>query len=423
MFRSLWFRLTGTVVFVVVVTMLVVLVASLVIMRREFVDFVNTALANLQVLSPESEVFPSEPSSRSPRITEDRVVIPLPEIVNRDFPGTFIERTLPNIDVQVPQIVQNEATNFLETTRDTVLIAVGISAGLAILASTWLFWQITRPLAKLRSAAEAIAGGDLETRVPVKSRDEVGRVASAFNHMATELERQEHLRSQMVADVAHELRTPLSVMRGNLEAMQDELIAPSAEELDALHQEVLRLGRLVEDLRLLSLADAGKLHITKDRVDAADLVETAVRRLTPVAKYKGVTLVGDIGQTAPGAILGDEDKLHQVLANLIGNAIRYTPVGGRVTVQALAAGEEVQLVVCDQGPGVDPAELPYLFDRFWKANRARSRNGGGSGLGLSIVWQLVELHGGQVVASLPEEGGLRVTVTLPSASHLGNILE
>lgn len=407
MFRSLWFRLTGTVFFVVVVTMLVALIASLVIMRSEFTDFVNTAVENIQLTvgenSGDAVVF---------NVPEPQV----PETLSTRFPNLDLE-WLPRVtSVDVPRVVQNEATQFLTTMRDTILIAVSVSGGLAILASTWLFWQITRPLSRLRTAVEAVAGGDLQARVPVKSKDEVGRVAEAFNTMADELERQEQLRKQMVADVAHELRTPLSVMRGNLEAMIDELIPASEEELDAVHQEVLRLGRLVEDLRLLSLADAGELELVRERIDAAALVETAVRRLMPVAQAKEVTLAGDIGRTQ-GAIMGDEDKLQQVLANLIGNAIRHTPPGGRVTVKAQASGEEVSLVIGDQGPGVAPDDLPYLFERLWKGDRARTRGGdGGSGLGLSIVRQLVELHGGRVEASLPQEGGLRVTVTLPAAS-------
>jgi len=232
--------------------------------------------------------------------------------------------------------------------------------------------------------------------------------------MASELEQEERLRKRMVADVAHELRTPLSVMRGNLEAMIDDLIPASEVELDAIHQEVMRLARLVEDLRILSLADAGELQLKMQAVDPGALVETAVRRLTATAQAKGVTLSGDIGGDSV-SVMGDEGKLQQVLANLIGNAIRHAPEGSQVTVQARPAGNEVQLIVSDQGPGIDPKALPSLFERFWKGDRARVRtiDGGGSGLGLSIVRQLVDLHGGRVEASLPKNGGLQVTVSLP----------
>lgn len=422
MFRSLWFRLTGTVVFVVVVTMIVVLAASLVIMQREFVSFVNSAVdafeqQTVEITDPQS----SRTTIEIPEIPVRPTPFALSDFLDGRFREVITEEAMPSINVTVPQVVRDDATIFLQTMRDTTLIAVGISGGLAVLASTWLFWGITRPLSKLRKATEDVAGGDLTARAPVKRRDEVGRVAEAFNTMTDKLERQEGLRKQLVADVAHELRTPLSVMRGNLEAMIDALIPASEEELDAVHQEVLRLSNLVEDLRLLSLADAGELHLNIEQVDVAGLVETAVRRLTPLAQAKDVILVGDIGQD-PGLIMGDEGKLHQVLANLIGNAIRHTPAGSQVTVEARSEVQEVQLVVSDQGPGIDPADLPHFFERFWKGDRARVRaqvpyrDGSGSGLGLSIVRQLVELHGGRVDANLPEGGGLQVVITLPAGS-------
>jgi signal transduction histidine kinase len=400
MFRSLWFRLTGTVFLVVMISMIAALVATLFIMRREFVDFVNTALTSLDAVPVEAEEVPFD---------FDR---DLPEIITRNFPDGLTRFTFPSYNVTVPRSVQTEAILFLETTRDAVLIALSVSGGLAILASTWLFWQITRPMSKLRAAAEAVAGGDLQARVKVKSRDEVGKLGLAFNDMASELERQEGLRKQLVADVAHELRTPLSIMQGNLEAMHDGLLEPDPDELDGLHDEVLRLSRLVEDLRLLSLVDAGTLQLENEPVDVTLLVESAVRRQVPAAESRGVNLTCNVSQPS-ATILGDEDKLQQMLANLITNAIHYTPSGGEVAVSALST-DEVQVTISDQGPGVDPADLPYLFERFWRGDRSRSRGGGGSGLGLSIVKQLVNLHGGEVEAQLPPGGGLRVIVTLPA---------
>lgn len=426
MFRSLWFRLTGTVVFVVVVTMVVVMVASLVIMQREFVDFVNSAVDALERQRIEiTESGTGRTTIEIPEIPVRPTPFALEDVLDGRLRELIEQEAAPSISVTVPQVVQQDAVQFLQTMRDTTLISVGISGGLAILASTWLFWQITRPLSKLRQATEAVASGDLSARAPVKRKDEVGRVADAFNTMADELQRQEGLRKQLVADVAHELRTPLSVMLGNLEAMIDELIPASEEELEAVHKEVLRLGRLVEDLRILSLADAGDLQLNQELIDVAELVETAVRRMTPTAHSNGVSLVGDIGQN-PGHVEGDEGKLQQVLANLIGNAIRHAPAGSKVTLQASSSREEVEVVVSDQGPGIDPQDLPNFFERFWKGDRSRTRNkedyrdGSGSGLGLSIVRQLVELHNGRVEASLPEGGGLRVTITLPAAGESAN---
>lgn len=429
MLRSLWFRLTGTVVALVIFTLGMSLIATLVIAGRQLAEFIdNTSNEIISITAPTDlvtgEAFADAPTD-PPRIRLDE---------NRDFgfeigddrggikidPDGGIEiiprdQAFSQIDVQIPEIVRTQSSRLAREVQSTVLVAASVSAFLAMLAGTWLFWQITRPLARLRDAAEQVAAGKLDTRVRVKSKDEVGRVGVAFNHMAGELQRQEGLRKQMVADIAHELRTPLSVMQVNLEAMADELLPASPEELDGLHHEVIRLSRLVEDLRLLSMADAGKLQMRTDPVDANALVESAVRRMTPKAEARGVRLGASLS-SRPASIVGDEDKLQQVLANLVSNALRYTPSGKRVEVSARANRRHVTLQVSDEGPGIDPGDLPDLFERFYKGDRSRNRSAGGSGLGLSIVKKLVELHGGQVEAALPEPGGLQVTIRLPLAT-------
>ena len=447
MFRSLWFRLTGTVVALVIFTLGLALVATLIIAGRQFTEFVqNTSNEIIKITAP-SDLVGGEPlinlgtgptdivinedsqggveigtdSGAGVSVSPDGAV----KIDTGSSAGLSVgkdgtvqitagDQALSQIDVQIPEIVRSQSAQLARDVQTTVMVAVSVSGFLAILAGTWLFWQITRPLARLHDAAEQIADGKLDTRVHVKSKDEVGRVGVAFNHMAGELQRQEGLRKVMVADIAHELRTPLSVMQVNLEAMNDELLPASPEELDGLHHEVLRLSRLVEDLRLLSLADAGNLHLRSDLIDVNALVETAVRRMKPQAEAQGIIL-GAILSTIPATITGDEDKLHQVLANLVSNAVRFTPSGKRVEVSVRADRRQVTLQVLDEGPGIDPADLPELFERFFKGDRARSRNDSGSGLGLSIVKQLVELHGGQVQAALPAAGGLQVTVRLPAA--------
>ncbi|MCP4389879.1 MAG: HAMP domain-containing protein, partial [Gammaproteobacteria bacterium] len=292
------------------------------------------------------------------------------------------DQTLSQIDVQIPEIVRSQSAQLARDVGNTVLVAAGVSGFLAMLAGTWLFWQITRPLARLRDAAEQVAAGKLDARVRIKSKDEVGRAGMAFNHMAGELQRQEGLRKQMVADIAHELRTPISVMQVNLEAMTDELLPASPEELDGLHHEVIRLSRLVEDLRLLSLADSGNLQLRSDPIDVNALVETAVRRMKPQAEARGVVLGASLSHI-PVNIVGDEDKLHQALANLVSNALRFTPSGKRVEVSVRADRQQVALQVSDEGPGIDPADLPDLFERFYKGDRSRNRSDSGSGLGLS----------------------------------------
>ena len=426
MFRSLWFRLIGTVVGLVIFTLALSLVATLVIAGRQLSEFItNTSNEIISITAP-SDVAGPQPNLDTTTENSGIQIVPDPQggveisgngggvTINPDGgveinPG---DQAFDQIEVQIPEIVQTQGAQFARDVSNTILIAAGTAGFLAILAGVWLSWQITRPLARLRDAAEQFAKGKLDTRVQVKSKDEVGRVGMAFNNMAGELQRQEGLRKQMVADIAHELRTPLSVMQVNLEAMKDDLLPTSPEELDGLHHEVTRLSRLVEDLRLLSLADSGNLALREEPVDVNELVETAVRRLKPQAEACGVVLGASLSKK-PAAVMGDEDKLHQVLANLISNSLRFTSSGKRVDVSVQANRQNVTLRVTDEGPGIDSADLPVLFERFYKADRARSRSDGGSGLGLSIVKQLVELHGGSIEAALPEAGGLEVTIRLP----------
>ncbi len=426
MLRSLWFRLTGTVLGLVIFTLALSMIATLVIASRQLTEFINNTSNEIISITTPSDLLNGQPP--------DPPIGNQPEVViNPDGDGGFIitdengevtfdpnggiqinttDEQVSQIDVRIPEIVGSQSRRFARDVGNTIVVAVSVSGFLAMVAGTWLFWQITRPLARLRDAAEQIATGKLDTRVSVKSKDEVGRVGLAFNHMAGELQRQEGLRKQMVADIAHELRTPLSVMQVNLEAMADELLPASPEELDGLHHEVTRLSRLVEDLRILSLADSGNLTLRHEPVDMNGLVKTAVRRMKPQAAAQGIVLSA-VGSNRPLTIMGDEDKLHQVLANLVSNALRFTPSGKRVEVSVQKEKQWVRLQVADEGPGIDSAELPVLFERFFKEDKARSRSDGGSGLGLSIVKQLVELHGGQIEAALPEAGGLVVTIRLP----------
>jgi signal transduction histidine kinase len=252
----------------------------------------------------------------------------------------------------------------------------------------------------------------MSVRIPIKSKDEVGKVGEAFNQMASELERNERLRQQMVADVAHELRTPLSVMQSNLEAMLDGLLEPNDGELAELHGEVGRLTRMVEDLRLLSLADAGQLQLNNGSIEVGKLVDQVIGLMTPLADAHSVGLAGNI-PLLPVVLAGDKDKLQQALTNLIENGVRHAPAGGKVMVDVAYTQEQVYISVADNGPGIPAADLPYVFERFWRGDKSRSRHSGGSGLGLSIVKQIAELHGGSVQVVSPESGGAQFTIRIP----------
>ncbi|MCP4518840.1 MAG: HAMP domain-containing protein, partial [Delftia sp.] len=265
----------------------------------------------------------------------------------------------------------------------------------------------------LADAARRVAAGDLAQRVPVTSQDELGEMAVAFNTMAAQLEQQHALRRRAMADVAHELRTPLSVLQIDLESIQDGLTAPTPGAVARLLEEVALLNRLVEDLRMLSLAEAGELQMAAQQVDVRELVQATTQRVHTAAREKGVSLRAQLPEGL-SPIVGDRQRLAQVLFNLLSNALRHTPPGGQITVSAQqGGGGDVRVSVQDSGEGIPSAELPHVFERFYRADCARSRYTGGSGLGLSIARSLVEAHGGRIWADSIEGQGSTFTLTLP----------
>lgn len=294
---------------------------------------------------------------------------------------------------------------FLRDVNRSILLAVLAATAVALALGAVLFFQVTAPVRQLTAAAHAISNGDLSQRVAVGSRDELGELADAFNTMAANLAASEGQRRQMVADVAHELRTPLSVMQANLEAMQDGILPTDTEQLASLHEETLLLSRLVADLRLLSLAEAGQLKLEVTESDLGELVSRAAERQRPAAAAKGVDLVTEIAADAPRVPV-DSDRFTQVVGNLVDNALRYTPQGGRIELSVGWSGEAGQerrpiVAITDTGSGIAADDLPHVFDRFYRGDKSRARAGGGSGLGLAIVKQLMEMQHGKVRAESP----------------------
>jgi signal transduction histidine kinase len=290
------------------------------------------------------------------------------------------------------------------------LVWGGIGAvGVALLLGTLLAWRISTPVRRLTQAAEELAAGDLSSRVPERGGDEISQLAVTFNQMAASLDRADELRRRMTADIAHELRTPLSIIRGQVEAIQDGIFPPDAEHLAPIHDEVLLLNRLVEDLRTLALAEAGQLELHRTQVDLGVLVRRLVDRFGPLAADRSVVLDA---QTAAGVVVAlDGDRIDQVLNNLVANALRHTSAGGRVTVTVRAA-EELVVEVRDNGPGIRPEDLLHVFDRFWRGERSAT-DGGGAGLGLAIARQLVEAHGGRIWVESELGAGTTFRFTLP----------
>ena len=288
--------------------------------------------------------------------------------------------------------------------------------------------RITGPLEELTDAAGDVAAGNLDARVASRGNDEVAALATAFNSMADRLARDEQWRRDMTSDLSHELRTPLATIQSRVEALEDGVLPPTPENLRVIGEEVERLGRLLGALRSLNELESEDLSVEHEPVDLAQIAAGAADRHRPAFSAKGVELTQDLQS---GVVLGDSDRLLQVVANLLGNALKFTPAGGHVALavdvvaspgkEAAAsgrafggsAGSAVRLTVTDDGPGVDPADLPFIFDRFYRAQAARGTSG--AGLGLAICRALVEAQGGSIAAAEAPGAGARFTVLLPSA--------
>ncbi|MFE6305541.1 ATP-binding protein [Nocardiopsis sp. NPDC057823] len=287
---------------------------------------------------------------------------------------------------------------------------------LTVVVSTTLATRLLRPVHALTDAVNRMREGGGPARVEVRDSGEIGRLAEAFNEMSEHLERAEEQRKAMVSDVSHELRTPLSNLRGWLEAVQDGVVDPEPDRMGMLLGETLLLQAVIDDLQDLALADAGRLRLDPEPVEAGPLVEQVVAGHGLRAEEAGVRLVSEVRDVT---LVADRTRLLQVLGNLVGNALRHTPEGGTVTVQAHRAGSEAVLRVSDTGVGIAREDLPHVFDRFWRADKSRNRRTGGSGLGLAIVRGLVELHGGTVAVSSTVGEGTAFTLRLPLAGPPG----
>jgi two-component system sensor histidine kinase BaeS len=300
--------------------------------------------------------------------------------------------------------------DFLASAMRSALLGGGIAIGMALVLSFLLIAQILSPLRVLSRATDRVAQGDLPDRIRIKSRDELGQLGSSFEHMVDSLRRSETLRQTMTADIAHELRTPVTIIQGTLEAILDGIYDPSNETIAPIYEETLHLGSLIDDLRDLALAEAGELRLAKEETDIVELVRQVSETAGSSVEQSPTVHVESAGEIPELSL--DRKRFRQVLANLLSNALIYTPVDGEIRVNVRRVDESVELSVSDTGPGISDEDLPHLFERFYRGDPARGRTGG-SGLGLAIVRQWVEAHGGTIRAENRPTGGARFILQIP----------
>jgi histidine kinase len=315
-------------------------------------------------------------------------------------------------------------TNFRTAVNEALTIAALAAVIAAVVVSFFVSRQVVTPVREMMLASRFIADGHYEERVrvpgdPSKGElDELSQLALSFNQMAAKLEQVEIRRRELIGDISHELRTPLTAIKGSMEGLVDGVLPGNEETYMGIYKEADRLQRLVSDLQELSRVEAGAFELDRKAIDVPDLLTATVERLKMQFEEKGVLLVVEIPDGLP-QVQADDDRIGQVLLNLVGNAMQYTPSGGEVKIKATHQDDEISISVSDTGIGISPEHLEHLFTRFYRVDKSRSRAGGGSGIGLTIAKFLVEAHGGRIWAeSAGPDLGSTFTFTLPVAHKI-----
>lgn len=316
------------------------------------------------------------------------------------------------IPIRKPYQGQPRELEFIERVNRTLLQGAVIGAVIALLLGIFLSRTITRPIRELTQATHAVSEGRLLQQVTVRSGDELGELAQAFNKMSAELSRSTNARKQMTADIAHELRTPLSLILGHAEAVHDGVLPPTKENFEIIRDEAARLEHLVNDLRTLSLADAGELTINLQPTEPKRLIQEVASLYQFEIQKKNISLELDIASPLSDVEV-DPGRMTQVLTSILDNARRHTPEGGKIVLSAKQTEETVEFSVQDSGHGVSQEDLYLIFERFYRVDPSRQRTDGGSGLGLAIARSIVQAHGGQLSAESEPGQGLRVIIVLP----------
>lgn len=382
---------------------------------------VEIALTAAQLLPPPpqgGQIITPQPFALTDQ--EGRVIVPgggfarglqiLPNVLGRATPieieGVVVGYLLAT---GAPPAQRAIELQYLERVNHSLLVAALGGALLALLLGILLARTLTRPLQELTTATRALARGELQQQVAVRSADEIGELAKSFNQMSADLARAQQARKQMTADIAHDLRNPLTVLGGYIESLSDGKLKASPQRFAAMQAEVSHLQRLVEDLRTLSLADAGELKLQPEPVQVAGLLEHVARAYRHQAESQGIRFVLDVQKALPEIEL-DPTRMEQVLGNLVSNALRYTPQGGEIRLSGKTDGGSLLLEVNDNGSGIPPETLPHIFERSFRGDP--SRTGNESGLGLAIAKSIVGLHGGEIGVQSEEGRGSRFWIRL-----------
>lgn len=303
---------------------------------------------------------------------------------------------------------------FTDAINSSIIWGGSAAVVVAVVLSLIISRRITRPIHHMAAVTQSIAEGDYSQRVNIQSKDEIGSLAHSFNDMATSLEESRRLRRELMANIAHELRTPLTSISGYMEGLEDGVVPATKETYSLVRHEAARMGRMVEDLQRLSRAESGQEALDIIRIRPEPFLERIVRKMSPQFGDKGVGLQMHIADRVP-ELLADEDKLNQVVINLLDNALRYTDTGGQVTLNGGFSDNSVAIEVADNGLGIDEKDLPHIFERFYRADKSRARVSGGTGIGLTIAKKYVESLGGSIGVESSAGKGTKFTVSLPAA--------
>lgn len=344
-------------------------------------------------------------------IPADKIQKTIPVEVN----GKTIAYILPDTGLQFK--LSSEEQSYLQRTTLAVGLAALAGVLIAVVMGIFLAGQLLKPIRRLTQASQALAKGDLAQQLPVTSQDELGQLTATFNQMSADLLKADQQRKRLTADITHDLSTPLQVISGYMEMLEEDNVNLTPQRIEIIKTEIEHLRRLVGDLSTLSQVEANGLEMMLLPVQPARLLERIYQTYHPIAARQEVELTVTASASSP-AILVDEGRMVQVLNNLVDNAFRYTPRGGKISLQAEARENEIRLIVQDNGSGIDPEDLPYIFERFYQADKARGANAGKMGLGLAICKALVTAQGGTITAhSGGKDKGTTIVITFPAASQ------